>query len=184
MKVTIGISNRHVHLTKETYKELFERETLEKRNDLNQIGEYASLDTVTIEYNGKIIENVRIIAPFRKYNQIELLGTDLEYLGIEAPIRRSGDLENTPGITLINGDNKVQLENGVIRSERHVHVPSKDAEVYGLIDKERVVLGNDKVSFDAFVKISDNAYFEVHIDKDEALQYGLSNGDEVEIYHV
>ena len=82
MKIKVGVSNRHVHLTKEDYEKLFPGKTLEKRNDLNQVGEFASTDTVDLYYNGKTIEHVRVLGPFRKYNQIELLGKDFIFFGI------------------------------------------------------------------------------------------------------
>lgn len=184
MKIKIGISNRHVHLTKETYEVLFPGKKIEKRNDLNQVGEFASTDTVDLIYNGKTIEHVRIVGPFRSYNQVELLGSDLELLDLDAPTRRSGNLDNTPGITICTPNAKVNLDKGVIRSERHVHVPTSKEDEFDLHERDVVRLFNDKVSFDAFVKVSDNGYLEVHIDKDEALEYGLSSGDEVNLEKV
>lgn len=175
MKVKVAISNRHVHLTKEIYKQLFNKEELPVKRYLNQIGEYASVDVVTLKYNDKIIENVRIVGPFRSYNQVELLKSDLDYLGIKEFIRRSGDIKGTPGITIINGNNEVYINEGVIRQERHIHVNTNDKK--GLFDKEEVIVNN---MFNAFIKISDNGYFELHIDKDEAKEYNLQNDDEVE----
>ena len=179
MKITIGISNRHVHLTKETYEVLFPGKAIEKRNDLNQIGEFASTDTVDLVYNGKTIEHVRIVGPFRSYNQVELLGSDLKFLGLDAPTRRSGELDNTPGITISTPYASVTLDSGVIKSERHVHVPTSREDELDLHERDKVRLFNDKVSFDALVKVSDNGYYEAHIDKDEAEEYGLSSGEEV-----
>lgn len=175
MKVKVAISNRHVHLTKEVYKQLFNKEDLPVKRYLNQIGEYASEDAVTLKYNDKIIENVRIVGPFRKYNQVELLKSDLDYLGIKEYIRRSGDIEGTPGITIINESSEVILDEGVIRQERHIHVNTNDKK--GLYDKEEVIVNN---MFNAFIKVSDNGYFELHIDKDEAKEYNLQNDDEVD----
>lgn len=174
MKVNVQISNRHVHLTKEVYKKLFNKEELPVKRYLNQIGEYASVDAVTLKYKDKIIENVRIVGPFRKYNQVELLKSDLDYLGIEEYIRRSGDIKGTPGITIINGNNEVTINEGVIRQERHIHVNTNDKK--GLFDREEVIVNN---MFNAFIKVSDNGYFELHIDKDEAKEYHLENDDEV-----
>ena len=133
MKVKVAISNRHVHLTKEIYKQLFNKEELPVKRYLNQIGEYASVDVVTLKYNDKIIENVRIVGPFRSYNQVELLKSDLDYLGIKEFIRRSGDIKGTPGITIINGNNEVYINEGVIRQERHIHVNTNDKK--GFFDK-------------------------------------------------
>ena len=174
MKVKVAISNRHVHLTKEVYKELFNKEELPVKRYLNQIGEYASDEVLTLKYNGKILENVRIVGPLRNYNQVELLKSDFDYLGIEEIVRKSGDVKGTPGITLINDNKKITLEEGVIRQERHIHVNTNDN--FGFLDRDEVIVNG---KFNAFIKISDNGYFELHIDKDEAKEFNLENGDEV-----
>lgn len=181
MKINVGVSNRHVHLTEYVYSKLFPYKEIEKRNDLHQIGEFASTDTVDIEYGGKVIEHVRVLGPFRSDNQVELLGSDLNFLGIVAPVRRSGVLDGTPGIILKNGENRIELDHGVIRAERHVHVPTSMQEALGLHERDKVIIRTDSCEFDANVKVSDNGYLELHIDKDEASEYGLQNGDEVEV---
>lgn len=180
MKVTVGVSNRHVHLTKETYDYLFRGKTIEKRNDLNQVGEFASTDTVDVEYGGTKIEHVRVLGPFRSHNQIELLGSDLELFGLEAPVRRSGELEGTPQVKLLANGREV-LSDGVIRAERHVHVPTSKEDELGLHERDKVKIIAPSCEFYANVKVSDNGYFEVHIDKDEAAEFNLANRDEVEL---
>lgn len=181
MYITVGVSNRHVHMTKEAYDYLFDNKNIEKRNDLNQLGEFASTDTVDLECNGKIINHVRVLGPFRSEVQVELLGSDLEYLGLDAPVRRSGDLKNTPGINIINGEKKLSIDHGVIRAERHVHVNTANETRLGLHERDKVIIHTKDVTFDAVVKVSDNGYYELHIDKDEAEEYGLKNGDVVEL---
>lgn len=181
MEVTVGVSNRHVHLTESTYHTLFGSKNIEKRNDLNQVGEFASTDTVDLEANGIRIEHVRVLGPFRKDNQTELLGSDLVKLGLDAPVRRSGVLDKTPGITLINGSVRYTVNHGVIRAERHVHVPTSREDELGLHERDRVILSKGDVSFEANVKVSDNGYYEVHIDKDEAGEYGLTNGETINL---
>ena len=175
MKVKVAVSNHHIHLTKKVYKELFGDEGITIKRYLNQIGQFAANQTVTLEHNDKQIEHVRIVGPFRDYNQVELLKTDLDYLGIDEMVRKSGDIKGTPGITIINGNNKVIIDEGVIRAERHIHVNTNDK--FGLNDNEEVIVNN---KFNAFIKVSDNGYYELHIDKDEALEYNLNTGDEVE----
>ena len=177
MKVKVAVSNRHVHLTKDTFEKLFGNSNITVKRYLNQIGQYASNQTVTLEYNNKKIENVRIVGPFRNYNQVELLKSDLDYLGINEVIRKSGDLENTPGINIINGNNKITIQNGVIRAQRHIHVNSKDEDKLNLYDNDEVIINN---LFNAFIKVSDDGYYELHIDKDEAIEYNLSTDDDVE----
>lgn len=181
MKVSVGVSNRHIHLTEETYKKLFANKKMEKRNDLNQIGEFASTDTVDLKYGDKIIKGVRVLGPFRDENQVELLGSDIEFLAIAAPIRRSGDLKDTPGIILKNGETEIKIHNGVIRAERHVHVPTNREDELDLHERDKVLLHANGYTFDANVKVSNNGYFELHIDKDEAMEYGLKNGSEIEL---
>lgn len=183
MKVSVGVSNRHVHLTEETYMKLFGKKAMEKKFDLNQIGEFASTDKVSIIYDLKSdrrIDGVRVVGPFRKRNQIELLGSDLEYLGLDAPTRRSGNLDETPIVTLEVGETRV-VTDGVIRAEKHVHVPTSRMNELDLYERDIVRLDTEDKSFYANVKVSDNGYFELHIDKDEAQEYGLNNGDEVEL---
>lgn len=180
MKISVGVSNRHVHLNKETYELLFGSKPLEKRNDLHQVGEFASTDTVDLEFDGKKIEHVRIVGPLRSKNQIELLKTDLEYLGLDAPTRRSGDLDSTPKITIHANGNSIETD-GVIRAERHVHVPTSREDELDLHERDIVKLKGPECEFYANVKVSDNGYFEVHIDKDEAIEYHLENGEEVEL---
>lgn len=184
MKVTVAISNRHVHLTESTFSKLFGNQKLEVKRMLNQVGEFASNSTVDLECNGKKIEHVRVVGPIRDYDQVELLGSDLDYFGISAPTRRSGALEDTPGITIINGDNRVRLESGVIRAERHVHVNSKDVDKLNLHERDTLIMHGKNKDFYANVKVSDNGFYELHIDKDEAIEYGLETGDEIEFEKV
>lgn len=184
MKVTVAVSNHHVHLNEEDYTLLFGDEPLESKRALNQIGEFASTKVVDLEYNGKRLEHVRIVGPIRKYTQVELLQSDLDYFGIEAPARRSGVLDGTPGITICNGDKKVTINQGVIREERHIHVNTKDADNMNLHERDKVLVYGPKCNFYAYVKVSDNGYYEMHIDKDESIEYGLKTGDVVEFEKV
>ena len=183
MKSPVGISNRHVHLDKSTYEYLFEREELQKRNDLNQIGEFASTDVLSLEYGDKTIDNVRIVGPFREHNQIELLKSDLEYLGIDAPTRRSGDLENTPQIKLKVKDKSI-ITDGVIKSEIHLHVPTSMEQKLGLHERDVILITAPRGSFKANVKVSNNGYYELHIDKDEKELYGIDSNAVVDIEKI
>ena len=109
------------------------------------------------------------------------MGSDLEYLEFDAPVRRSSDLDGTPGITLVSENARVNLDHGVIRAERHVHVPTSMQDELDLHEREVVKLSANGHEFYANVKVSDNGYYELHIDKDEATEYGLSNGDELDL---
>ncbi len=180
---TIAVSNRHVHLTKETYEKLFD-ESISIKKPLNQIGEFAANQTVTLKTPKSTIENVRIIGPFRKYNQVEISRTDAYKLGLNPPVRQSGDLEDSETITVIGPLGEITLENACIQAERHVHMNEHKAEELGLKNEDIVKLkiANDKSGMmEAFVKVSDNGYYEIHIDMDDANCFLLKTGDEVEI---
>lgn len=182
MKATIGVSNRHVHLTKETWESLFGEKNIEVRNRLNQPGQFAATDTVDLVVGEKRIDGVRIIGPFRSYNQVELNESDAIALNINPPRRQSGDLDNTPGIKIIGPAGEIEINNGVILAERHIHMTSKMANMLGIQDKQLMsVYSEGNYLFDAIVKYSDPGYFEIHIDKDESKQYNLQTGAGVDI---
>lgn len=182
LEVKVGISNRHVHLTKEVYDMLFDNEPT-KRNDLYQPGEFATNETLTIKTECGTIENVRLLAPFREYNQIEICKKDAIKLGINPPVRRSGDLSNSEYITLVTNKGSVKT-NGCIIAERHLHINPMDALKYGLSDKESIQLVVDGIKggiMNAFVKVCDNHKMEVHIDTDDAAAFMLDNDSKVTI---
>ena len=179
----IAVSNRHLHLTKEIYDELFD-EPLSIKRPLNQIGEFASFQTVTLKTEKGEIPNVRLIGPLRKYNQVEISRSDAYLLGINPPVRESGDLEDSETITIVGPKGEVTLTDACIQAERHVHMNEKKAEELGLKheDMVKLIVNNDKGGImEAFVKVSSNGYFEIHLDKDDANCFLLKTGDEVEI---
>lgn len=178
-KVTVGISNRHVHLTKDVYDKLFDN-PITKRNDLNQIGQFAANETVDLVSGDKFIEHVRIVGPLRNYNQVELLPSDASYFGINPPIRKSGDLDNSETITLRTEKASVTLENSCIIAQKHVHFNTNDVDKYNVEDDDLLKIHlNNEETFEAYAKVSDDGYYELHIDKDDANLYGINSGDEV-----
>ncbi len=182
-KVSVGVSNHHIHLTEETYNLLFNSK-LEKRNDLHQIGEFASQQVVTLKTAKAEINNVRVLGPLRAYNQVEISRTDAKFLGINPPVRRSGNLSNSETITVIGEKGSITLENSCIIAERHVHLNTKDAKKLNLQDGDCVkilVKGDKACILYAKIKVSDNGFYELHLDFDDANAAGLENGDEVEI---
>lgn len=179
----VAISNRHVHMTKEVYEKLFE-EPLSIKRPLNQIGEFASFQTVTLKTDKDIIENVRVVGPFRDYTQVEISRSDALKLGIEPPVRQSGDLEDSETITIIGPKGEITLKDVCIIAERHIHMNEKKALELGFKNEDLVnirVLNDKGGTMEACVKISKNGYYEVHIDKDDANAFLLNNGDEVTI---
>lgn len=184
IKTTVGVSNRHVHLTKETFKILFGLEEMEKLRDLNQLSQFASNHTLTIQNNDRRIENVRILGPFRSYNQVEISKTDAYTLKLNPPIRTSGDLANSETITLVGPRGTITLPNSCIIANRHLHVNTKDVDKYHLTDKQKIYVHintEKKGIIEAVVKVSDDGYFELHLDTDDANAFFLTNGDEVTV---
>lgn len=182
----IAISNRHVHLTKEIYEKLFD-EPLSMKKPISQIGEFASNQTLIIKGPKGIIERVRVMGPHRDYNQVEVSKSDAYILGIEPPVRESGDLEDSETITLITPKNEITLENVCILAERHVHMNDKMAEELNLKNDDlvKLIINNDKGGeMEAFIKIKSNGFFEIHIDRDDANAFLLKTGDEVEIKKI
>lgn len=184
MKITVGISNRHVHLNNDDYRILFGERELIKRNDLSQPGTFASELTVTIKGPKKEINNVRVLGPNRSYTQVEVSKTDSYALGINPPVRSSGDLEGASAITII-GPNGELTKNCAIIANRHIHVDQKIREERGLVGVDQVrvkILGEKGGIIDhVYLKDSEEAYFELHLDTDDANAFLLSQDDEVEI---
>ena len=183
IKGTIAVSNHHLHLTKETYEKLFD-EPISIKRPLNQIGEFASFQSVTIKGPKGSIERVRLVGPFRKYNQVEVSKSDADILGVNPPVRQSGDLEDSETITIIGPKGELTLENACIQAERHVHMNEQKAKELHLKNEDlvKIKVENDKGGYmEAFVKVSDNGFYEIHIDKDDANCFLLKTGDEVEI---
>lgn len=184
IKTTVGISNRHVHLTKETFKALFGDKRLENLRDLHQIGQFASKQTLTIKTEKNEISGVRIIGPFRNYNQVEISKSDARFLGLNPPVRESGVLENSETITLIGEVGEVTLNDSCIIAERHVHITKEIASKYGIKEGQSIKVKIDTIKkgeIEAFARISNDAYFELHLDTDDGNSFLLNNDDEVEL---
>ena len=184
MKITVGVSNRHVHLTDSDYKILFGDIPFTKRNDLNQPGMFASELVVTLRGSKRDIENVRVLGPLRNYTQVEISKTDAYFLGCNPPVRASGDIDGADEITIIGPCGTI-TKNVAIIAERHIHVDKKIREEHGLvgIDKVSVKVFGEKSGIidNVYLKDSDEAYFELHLDTDDANAHLLNQNDEVEI---
>jgi len=185
--IIAGVSNRHVHLSREDLDLLFGKGyTLTPTKDLGQPGQFACKEMVTIVGPKGSIENVRILGPKRKDTQIEISLTDAFKLGIMPPVRDSGDIEGTPGITIIGPNGKLEKEKGVIIAKRHVHMRPSDAEKFGVKDKDIVKVivenGDRKLIFDdVLIRVSEKFALEFHVDTDEANAALLKTGDIVYI---
>lgn len=182
-KVKVGISNRHVHLTSDVYKMLFSHD-LTKKYDLTQIGDFAANETVSLKTEKGMIENVRIIGPYRNYNQVEISRSDARELGINPPVRKSGDLVGSETITIVGENNEVTLESVCIVAERHIHLDPNLAREWLVKDGDLVqvsIKGDKSCILDAHIKISENGVLAFHIDTDDANAAGLNQDDEVEV---
>ncbi len=178
--IPVGVSVQHIHLTKEDKDFLFGKTVeLSKKNDLRQPGQWVCNETVSLVGPGGRVDRVGIILPFRKESQIEISRT-LEFrLGIDAPIRASGDIAGTPGIVLEGPRGAVKLEKGVICALRHIHMSPADAEEFGVNDKDLVRVRAEGVRGtvfgDVLVRVDPNYVLELHLDTDEANAAELTN---------
>ncbi len=184
MNVTVGISNRHIHLNEEDYKLLFGDMPFEVRNKLNQPGMFASTLTVSITGSKRTIDNVRVLGPLRSYTQVEISKTDSYTLGVNPPVRNSGDLADASEIT-ITGPMGSITRNAAIIATRHIHVNDEIRKEHGLegIKKVSVKKVGEKGAIldDVYLKDAPLSYFELHLDTDDANALLLNQGDELEI---
>lgn len=185
MKVLLGISNRHVHLTEDDYKILFGEEPLGKVKDLVQPGQFSSDKKVTIKTEKRAIDGVRLLGPLRKYTQVEISKTDSFSLGLNPPIRNSGDLEGAEVVTIIGPVGEV-TKPCCILANRHLHINPTQRKELGLVGIEKVaakIVGEKTTIFeDVFVKESEDYTLELHLDTDDGNGSLAKTGDEVEIF--
>lgn len=178
--VPVEASGRHVHLTKEQAMTLFGHELTAKR-PLSQPGQYLSGERVTLVGPKGELDRVAVLGPARKEAQVEISLTDGKTLGIVPPIRLSGKVEGTPGITLRGPEGEIQLSQGVMAAQRHIHLHPKQAERFGVRDKQVVrlqTLTDRPVIFeDVVVRVNPEYEAAVHLDYDEANACGLNTGD-------
>jgi acetate kinase len=182
--IPIAVSARHIHLRQETVDALFGKgHELTVKKWLSQPGQYAAEETVTVVGPRNTIERVRVLGPVRPKDQLEISRTDEFFLGIDAPIRESGKVENTPGCKLIGPAGEFDLEDGVICAWRHIHMTPQDAERFGVDDRDivEVAVGNGDRALtfgNVLVRVSPNYRLEMHIDTDEGNAAEISPGDE------
>ena len=181
MKVKVGISNRHIHLCKEDADILFgENYEFTKRNDLTQPGEYACEETVIISTDKYEFPHVRVLGPIRDYTQVEVSLDDANLLGINPPIRDSGDLYNSEAVWITGPVGKIYKENCCIRATRHIHCNKNDNLNHNNRDIVTVKFNNQIID-DVHIKMGDKFILEMHVDKTDALKYGLNNGDYIDL---
>ena len=179
MEILVEVSGRHVHLCKKDINILFgEDDSLSMKKELSQPGQYLCNQRVNIVGPKGEMKNVGIIGPERKETQVEISLTDARKLGINAPVRLSGKLENSPGCKLVGPKGSVDLERGVIASRRHIHLNNEGNLQLKLEDKQSVkvkIKTKDRslIFDDVIVRISDSFKPAFHIDTDEANAAGV-----------
>ena len=178
--VELEASGRHVHVTKEQAQTLFGHALTPKR-ELSQPGQYLANERVCVVGPKGELTNVAVLGPERSAGQVELSLTDCRTLGIHAPVRLSGDIQNTPGATLRGDRGTVQLQEGVIVARRHIHITPEDAKTMQVRDKQTVRLqtytDRPLIFDDVVVRVSPNFRTYVHLDYDEANACGFQTGD-------
>lgn len=179
----VNVSNRHCHLHSDDMEKLFGKgHQLTPLKDLMQPGEHACKETITISGNRRQIENVRVLGPLRKATQIEVSMTDSIHLGLNAPVRTSGDIAGSASVKVTGPAGTIELKEACIVAKRHVHMTPADAEFFGLKDKETVsirVEGERGLIFEnVTARVHPNMKLECHLDTDEANAAGVKNGSQ------
>jgi len=180
----ISVSGRHAHLTPETFAELFGDDSeLTKLVDLSQPGQFAAEQTVSLIGPRRRIDGVRILGPFRKSNQIEISRTDEFHLGIDAPLRQSGQTTGSAPITVVGSKGQVHLPEGLICAARHIHMTPEDSDEFGVKDGDAVEVAiaggeRDLIFGDVIIRVSPKYRLDMHIDTDEANAAELPRGSE------
>jgi acetate kinase len=180
--IPIGVSAHHVHLSQEHVEQLFgQGHELTPKAPLAQPGQFAAEERVRLIGPRGTIDRVRVLGPARDETQIEISRTEGYVLGINAPIRMSGDLTGTPGLNLEGPEGRVEINEGVIYAHRHIHMRPTDARRFGLQDRDVVrvrVEGDRELIFgDVVVRVSPQYALEFHLDTDEANAAELNSGD-------
>jgi putative phosphotransacetylase len=186
--LVVNISARHVHLSLEHLEVLFGKGAqLEVQKELYQDGFFAATQTVAVVGpRRRMLPDVRVLGPCRGASQVELAFTDGISLGIELPVRCSGDHHDTPGCILVGPKGVVELTSGVIRAERHVHMGPEDLGYYGVKDQDRMHLRIESpacttVFEDLLVRAGKGIKLEVHVDTDEGNAVNLVKATRVEL---
>ena len=169
LAIPVGVSVKHCHLTREHFKILFGRQAEPRRiKDIKQPGFYAAEECIDVKGPKGILKKIRLVAPYRDHTQIELAATDAFGIGLNPPVRESGDVKGSSGATLIGPVGQVDIKEGVIVAQRHLHFSPDEARAIGIASGE-------------VVRVGPKYSLEFHVDTDEANAVGLKTGDVVHI---
>ena len=178
--IPLEASGRHVHVTREQAYALFGHDLTEKR-PLSQPGQYLCNERVTVVGPKGEFQNVAVLGPARKEAQVEISLTDGRTLGIQPPVRLSGDVKDSPGAVLVGPAGRVTLDRGVIAAQRHIHMRPETAKAMGVENGQTVKLqaytARPVIFEDVAVRVSPDFDDFVHLDYDEANACGFMPGD-------
>jgi putative phosphotransacetylase len=185
-KVHIGVSARHIHLSDQHIAALFgEGYKLNELKALSQPGQFAAAEVVSVKGPKGRMDKIRILGPARGETQLEISRTDSYALGVNPPVRQSGHIVGTPGITIIGPAGEVTIEQGVIVAARHIHFHTKDAMAWGIADQQllKVKLNGERplIMENVLARVSDEFALDLHIDTDEANAAGVKTDEFAEI---
>jgi putative phosphotransacetylase len=188
LDIPAGVSVKHCHLTKEHFKILFGASAEPKRvKDIKQPGFYAAEECIDVKGPKGVLKKIRLVAPYRDHTQIELAATDAMAIGINPPVRESGDVKGSAGAILIGPMGQVEIKEGVIIAQRHLHFSPSEAAALGIQSGEVVRVragtggGRSVVFEDVVVRVGPKYSLEFHVDTDEANTAGIKTGDFVHI---
>lgn len=188
LAIPVGVSVKHCHLTREHFKTLFGATAEPKRvKDIKQPGFYAAEECIDVKGPKGTLKKIRLVAPYRDHTQIELAATDAMAIGVNPPVRESGDVKGSVGAVLIGPAGQVEIKEGVIIAQRHLHFSPEEARMLGIASGEVVRVragtgaGRAVVFEDVIVRVGPKYSLEFHVDTDEANASGLRTGDVVNI---
>ena len=179
--IPIETSARHIHLCRADFEILFgEGQELTYKADLSQPGQYLAEERLTVKGPKGSFESVAILGPFRNETQLEISMTDSRKLGVPAMIRQSGDIEGTPGCTLIGPNGSLELDHGVIVAKRHIHMTPVQAIQMNVKDNDEVFVIMESyerslIFADVIVRVSPSYALAMHVDTDEANAFANDN---------
>lgn len=184
--IPVGISNRHLHLSREDLEVLFGKDyQLTRMKDLSQPGQYACKETVTLSGPKGAIEKVRILGPTRSQTQVEVLTGDCIKLGTHSAVRLSADLMGTPGITITGPKGSVQIKEGLIVAQRHIHMTLDEAKCFGVHDGMIVdvefIGQRGGVYKNVAIRANNSSALECHLDVEEANAMNMNSLSKVKI---
>lgn len=184
--VPVSISARHIHLQQDHIEILFGKgHQLTKFKNISQPGQFACHEKVTLQGPKGKIENVRVLAPIRKQTQVEVASTDARKLGLNPPVRESGNIKDSAPITIIGPKGTVTLVEGCIIADRHIHMTPEDALSFGVTDKQKVSVlvegPKGGVMGQVTIRVRPNYALDMHIDTDDANAFGLTGTEHLKL---